>query len=287
MLPVDVTVARAGFELCHDTTRPVSALPSASLSVADAWIDCPMPTVDAGAVTSMEATGTSRMLTVAVARLEPTRAVTTTDPFPIPVMTPPFDTVATALLDVDQLLAVPGISRPLSSYNDATSCSLVFALIELLVGVMRIDPIAFCLTAMAAEPLEVPALAMSVASPTPIVEIIPVSLTVTTDESVVDQRTASLEEAPDALDALTANCSPAPNGMLTMPGSTRKAPFVRTTMTAESAVPAVPATIRATPGAMADTIPELLTVAMVGAVLLHETGAFCTAPLPSVIATDN
>lgn len=170
----------------------------------------------------MVATGISRMLTVAVARFEPTRAVTITDPLAIPLMTPALDTVAIELLDVDQLLAVPGTTRPLSSYNVATSCSVVFALIELFAGVMRIDPIVFCLTEIVAEPLALPVLAMSMASPTPIVETMPLSLTVATDESDVDQRTASLEEAPDRLDALAENCSCAPNGMLTMAGSTRK-----------------------------------------------------------------
>src|SRR3982750_1706215 len=75
--------------------------------------------------------------------------------------------------------------------------------------------------------------------------------------------------------------------MLTMAGSTLNACEPLTTIVAESAAPPALATICAMPGETADTMPDVLTLTIAGALVLHDTGAFCTAPLPSVMLTDN
>src|SRR5678815_5122759 len=75
--------------------------------------------------------------------------------------------------------------------------------------------------------------------------------------------------------------------MLTMLGSTLNSSVARTTIVAESALAPEEATICAVPGATADTMPEVLTLAIAGAVVLHDTGMFWRAPLPSVTLADN
>ena len=151
------------------------------------------------------------MFTVAVARFDATRAVTITEPLATPVTRPALDTVATLVLEEDQLFTVPGMTRPLSSSKVAASCSEVFALIELFVGEMRMEPMVFCFTAIVADPDAVPTLAFSVTSPSPVVVTTPFSSTMAIVESDIDQRIGAVDDAADRSAAiiaeLTVNCT--------------------------------------------------------------------------------
>ena len=55
--PNELTVAIAGFELCHATARPVSVVPSASVSVAFALVTWPTSSVPVSSDTNTDDTG--------------------------------------------------------------------------------------------------------------------------------------------------------------------------------------------------------------------------------------
>ena len=120
--PLELTVASAGFELCHATVCPVRMFPCASLSTADAWVVWPTDSVPVFSDTAMAAAGTSKRLTTAVAFLLCNCAEMITMPLAIAVTSPLLETVASDGEEDDHLTPELLMTRPLASYTVAASC---------------------------------------------------------------------------------------------------------------------------------------------------------------------
>ena len=120
--PVADTVAIAGFELVHVTTRPVSMLPAASSGVAVSCTVAPTSTTAVTGLTVTEAAGTRVTVTAAPPILPSLVAVIVADPAATPVPRPLAETVATAPLLVVQVTVRPVSTFPLASLSTAPSC---------------------------------------------------------------------------------------------------------------------------------------------------------------------
>ena len=103
--PVTTPFATVAIELLfddHATVRPVSTLPSESLSVAVIVVVCPTTTLAPGGPTVTELTGAGDTVMVAVPVLPSLVAVIVAVPAETPVTTPELETVAMAPLLVVQ-----------------------------------------------------------------------------------------------------------------------------------------------------------------------------------------
>src|SRR5579862_6965770 len=113
--PVPETVATAALLEVHDTARPVSTMPPASVSVATSPTVFPTTTLGAAGATLTLATGADMTLTAAVPDLPSLVAVIVTPPGATPVTSPFVETVATVgSLDV-HVIARPVTIAPVTS----------------------------------------------------------------------------------------------------------------------------------------------------------------------------
>ncbi len=106
--PVPLTLTTRLFELCQVTTRPLSVVPPASLTVAVSWSDSPRPTVPVAGLTVTLATGATTTVTVAVALFPSDVPVIVTVPGETPRTTPRDDTTAVAGAELDHENTRPG-----------------------------------------------------------------------------------------------------------------------------------------------------------------------------------
>jgi hypothetical protein len=121
--PVVDTVAAEEFELPHVTTRPASALPAASLSVAVNCVVCPTDIVIGLGVTVTVATAACETEMVAVPFFPSDVAVIVAVPVLTVVIMPLASTVATAALLVLHVMARPLSGFSPASYAVAESCA--------------------------------------------------------------------------------------------------------------------------------------------------------------------
>jgi len=103
--PDDDTVAAAVLLDVHDTGRPVTTLPAASLVVAVSAVVCPTDIDNGLGETVKEATGACVTLIVATSFLPSAVAVIDAVPGPVAVTSPLRSTVATSVLLLDQMIA--------------------------------------------------------------------------------------------------------------------------------------------------------------------------------------
>jgi hypothetical protein len=119
--PVPLTVATPVLELDHVMARPVRTFPLASLVTAVAWVDCPAVSVDEFNVTATEATGTADTETVAWPVTLSLVAMMFALPAPTALTEPLAFTVATAVLELDQVRVLPVRTLPLASFRVAVA----------------------------------------------------------------------------------------------------------------------------------------------------------------------
>jgi hypothetical protein len=103
--PVVFTVATAVLSDAQDTTRPVTTTPFASLVTTVAWVVPPATTLEEASVTVTLATGGTVTVTVANPLCPSLPATMLAVPAATAVTKPAGDTVATAVLSDDQVMA--------------------------------------------------------------------------------------------------------------------------------------------------------------------------------------
>ena len=106
-MPDDETVASAGVPLDQKMVRPVRGCPETFLGVAISWTVLPATMLDDAGVTSTATTGSGAIVTTAVPNAPSLVAVIVAEPAATPVTRPEDDTVATALLLVENETVCP------------------------------------------------------------------------------------------------------------------------------------------------------------------------------------
>jgi hypothetical protein len=119
--PVLFTVATAALSDPQDTSRPVTITPFASLVVAVAWVVPPATTLEAASTTVTLATGGTVTVTVANPLCPSLPATMLAVPAATAVTRPVGDTVATAVLSDDQVMARPVRTVPPASLGVAVA----------------------------------------------------------------------------------------------------------------------------------------------------------------------
>src|SRR5262245_16931910 len=120
-LPVLLTLAATGLELCQVIARPVSTVPLASFTVAVSCSESPNPTLAGLGVTVTLATGGTMTVIVALALLPSDVPVMLTVPAPTPCTTPSVVTVAIAGFAELQANTRPGSGASAASKADPVS----------------------------------------------------------------------------------------------------------------------------------------------------------------------
>jgi hypothetical protein len=121
LFPLPLTVATAVLSDDHVTTRPVTLTPFASLVVAVAWVVAPRTMLEAASDTVTVATGGTVIVTVADPLCPSLLAMMPAVPVLTAVTTPAADTVATAVLSDDQVMARPVSTVPPASLGIAVA----------------------------------------------------------------------------------------------------------------------------------------------------------------------
>jgi hypothetical protein len=179
--PLELTVATAGLLDDQDTTRFMTIVPFASLTVDVRVVVVPTTTLFVAGATVTLPTGTGVTLTVAVPDLDSLVAMMVAVPGATAVTTPLADTAATAgLLDV-QVTGRSVTTAPFASRTDATSVVVWPATTLADVGCTATLPTGTRVTTTLAAPLLPPALALIVADPGATALRTPVADTVATD----------------------------------------------------------------------------------------------------------
>src|SRR5436190_23009728 len=119
--PLALTVATAVLLLDHVIVRPDSALPLASFGVAVSWTVCRAGTLAVAGLTVTEATGTGTTVMADVPLCPSLVAVIVAGPATFPVTSPLPLTVATAVLELDQVTVRPVSTLPFASLSVAVS----------------------------------------------------------------------------------------------------------------------------------------------------------------------
>lgn len=181
---------------------------------------------------------------------------------------PPELTVASCPLEVDQVKAVFGTTRPAASYAVAESCSVLPAFTVPSAGVtctVATGPGGAAFTVIVAVPDLPPLDAVMVAVPGEPVVTAPLDETAATLELLDDHDTELLDTtAPFTSVTVAVSVVPCPAVNVVLDGDTLTFP-IGTAPTVTAAVPVFPlasAVMTAEPGATAVTTPELDTVAM-------------------------
>jgi hypothetical protein len=117
--PVLETVATAALLELHETTRSVTTVPFASLTVATSVVVSPSLTFTVAGETVTLPTGTAATVTAEVPDLPSLVAVIVTEPAATPVTTPVADTVASAVLLDVHVTVRPVSTTPFASFTVA------------------------------------------------------------------------------------------------------------------------------------------------------------------------
>src|SRR5512143_530963 len=125
--PTAETVAIDGSSDDHVTSRPVSTLPSASVTVAVAWVVCPGKMLVDARLTTTFCTGDMTTMTATLVDLPSDVAVSTAVPDPRPVtfaMSPAVDTAVNIdVLSTDHVMLRPLTTWPFASNVVALACA--------------------------------------------------------------------------------------------------------------------------------------------------------------------
>src|SRR5512142_48541 len=272
--PVGETVATPGLLVDHATTRPVSTLPLASLTVAVSVIVCPTDTDAGDGVTVTLATGTIVTVTRAVPVTPSHVALTVASPAPTPNAPPVWSTNNTELLLEAQVIGRSVRTLPLASFTIAVNCVLEpFARVapggcSVTLATGTLD------TVIAAVPLLPSIVAVTVVVPAATAFRTPASETVATDVLLLDHETGRpMTTLLFASRAIATSWLVWPTVIASGLGATvtvATAPCV-TVIVAASLLPSAVPVIVAFPGPTAVTMPDAFTVATPSLLLVHTT----------------
>src|SRR5439155_1201366 len=187
--PLAVTVATAVLLLPQLTVRPDNGLPLASFGVAVSCTVWPTGTDAVLGLTVTDATGTVLTVIAAVPLCPSLVAVIVAAPAATPVTTPLALTVATAVLQLAQLIVRPDSELPLASFGAAASCIVWPTCTVAVAGLTVTDATGTVVTVIAAVPLFPSLVAVSVAAPTATPVACPAPFTVATAGLLLDQVT--------------------------------------------------------------------------------------------------
>src|ERR1043166_6665963 len=121
--PLELTVTIEVLPLVHETARPVSGLPLASLGVAVSCTVWPCWMLAEAGLTVTELTGTFVTVIAAVPLCPSLVAVIVADPGARPVTFPFTSAIATEVLLLDQVTVRPESGLPFASFGAAVSCT--------------------------------------------------------------------------------------------------------------------------------------------------------------------
>ncbi len=187
--PLPFTVATAGALVVQVTTRPVSALPLASLGVAVSCTVCPAGTPAVAGLTATDATGTVLTVMAAGALCPSLVAVIVAVPAATPVTSPLPVTVATAGALVAHVTTRPLSGWPFASLGVAVNCTVCPTVTLAVAGLSVTDATGALLTTTVAVPLCPSLVAVSVAAPVAMPVATPLPLTAATVRLLVVQVT--------------------------------------------------------------------------------------------------
>jgi hypothetical protein len=122
--PLALTLATPVLLLAHVTALPFNALPAESLGAAASWTVCPTSRLAVVGVTVTEATGAVVTVTEAVPLFPSLVAVIVAEPAAFAVTSPLALTLATVVLPLAHVTALPVSALPAESLGVAASCTV-------------------------------------------------------------------------------------------------------------------------------------------------------------------
>src|SRR5439155_13297291 len=259
--PLVVTLAAAVLLLVHTIVRPESGLPFASFGVAVSCTAWPVCMLAVAGLTATEATGTLVPVIAAEPLFPSLAAVIVAAPALTPVTRPLADTVATAVLPLDQVTVRPVSGLPFASFGVAASCTVCPTDTLADVGLTATDATGTLDTVTAAVPLFPSLAAVIVAAPALTPVTIPLADTVATPLLPLDQVTVRpVSGLPLASFGVAASCTACPTDTLadaglTLTDATGAAGAAATVTAALPLLPSRVAVIAATPAARPVTRP--------------------------------
>ncbi len=287
--PLALTVATAGFELAHDTARPVSTSFEASREVAVACVVPPTVIDEAASDTLTVATGTGTTVTVDDPTTPSAVALITVVPGATARTRPVLAMTATLLFAERHSTARSVNTAPLLSRTTAVRSSVTPVISETLTGVTSTRITADNRTVTAALASRPSLDANTSPEPGPTAVTVPSGRTVNTlgaPEVQVIGRCASV--APPASKATADNRVPLPTNKIVVAGKIRidDTGDGETTTVAVPTCPSLVTVIVATPGAFAVTVPSAATWATDVLLMVNADGRPTrSVPLASVICT--
>src|SRR5437016_3077005 len=163
--PLAETVAAAALLVAQVTTRPLRAVPFASVGVAVNWVVPPTVPPPAAGLPVTEATGTLVTVMADVPLCPSLVAVIVADPAATPVTTPLAETAAAAALLVAQVTTRPLRAVPFASFGVAVNWVVAPTVRPTAVGLTATEATGTLLIVTAAVLLCPPPVAVAVAAP--------------------------------------------------------------------------------------------------------------------------